>query len=413
MRVLLLAPQPFYQERGTPIAVKLVLDTLSKRLALQSGVQPQIDLLVYNEGEDLAIPGVRIIRTPTPRFLCGVRPGISLKKLVCDVFFFVSALTLLWKARRNQYAVVHAVEEAVFIAWLAKKIFGTPYIYDMDSSLSMQLTEKWWIFKPLLPILSYVEGVAVRGSLAVAPVCDALQALAERHGSPHTVMLRDVSLLPPAAPAPEQASPVFGDAVSAARPVILYVGNLERYQGIDLLLESFALISAHTTMPQLVIIGGTQATIDLYARKATALGCRESVVFLGPRPVAGLREFLEGATLLVSPRIKGNNTPMKIYSYLHSGTALVATDLPTHSQVLDAETAVLTPPTPAGFAAGLLRLLDEPELRKRVGEQARLRAEQLYTVPAFEAQLLALYDRVTGPLFEVTAETSLQTEGQG
>jgi glycosyltransferase involved in cell wall biosynthesis len=215
------------------------------------------------------------------------------------------------------------------------------------------------------------------------------------------------------APALEQASPVFGDAVSAARPVILYVGNLERYQGIDLLLESFALISAHTTIPQLVIIGGTQATIDLYARKATALGCRESVVFLGPRPVAGLREFLEGATLLVSPRIKGNNTPMKIYSYLHSGTALVATDLPTHSQVLDAETAVLTPPTPAGFAAGLLRLLDEPELRKRVGEQARLRAEQLYTVPAFEAQLLALYDRVTGPLFEVTAETSLQTEGQG
>jgi len=413
MKILLLAPQPFYQERGTPIAVRLVLETLSAKLSPDETSPPHIDLLVYNEGEDIEIPGVRIVRIPTPRWLRGIRPGISLKKLLCDLVFLVSALSLLWRARKKQYAVIHAVEEAVFIAWLAKQLFGVPYVYDMDSSLSMQLTEKWWIFKPLLPILSYVEGVAVRGSLAVAPVCDALQALAERHGSPHTVMLRDISLLPPAAPAPDQGSPVFGEAVSIARPVILYVGNLERYQGIDLLLESFALVAAHKTSPQLVIIGGTQATIDLYARKATGLGCRESVVFLGPRPVAALREFLEGATLLVSPRIKGNNTPMKIYSYLHSGTALVATDLPTHSQVLDAETAVLTPATPAGFAAGLSRLLDDPELRTRIGEQARLKAEQLYTVPAFEAQLLALYERVTGQLLETAAEGSLQAEGNG
>ncbi len=410
MKILVLAPQPFYQERGTPIAVRLVLETLSAKLASRSGERPQIDLLAYDEGSDLEIAGVRIIRTRSPRFLRGVRPGISLKKLLCDVFFTFSAFSLLWRARKEQYAVVHAVEEAVFIAWLAKKIFGTPYLYDMDSSLSMQLTEKWRIFRPLLPLLSFLEGVAVRGSSAVAPVCDALQLIAERHGSPHTVMLRDVSLLPEGESPRIGASQLFGSPVEDGRPVVLYVGNLERYQGIDLLLESFALIAEHHTRPQLVVIGGTESSIEAYARKALGLGCRESVAFLGPRPVADLKSFLQHAEILVSPRIKGNNTPMKVYSYLHSGTALVATDLPTHSQVLDGEIAVLAAAAPNEFAAGIRTLLDSPELRAAIGARARQRAENLYTVPAFETQLLALYTRLGGQEREPEAEALLQPE---
>lgn len=410
MKVLLLAPQPFYQERGTPIAVRLVLDTLSKRLHLTEASEPQIDLLVYNEGEDLTIPGVRIVRSPTPSWLRGVRPGISAKKLLCDLFFLVEAFRLLWRARRKQYAVVHAVEESVFIAWLAKKLFGTPYIYDMDSSLSMQLTEKWWLFRPLLPILNFVEGIAVRGSIAVAPVCDALQAIADRHGASHTVMLRDVSLLPESSQESANPCPVFGQSVSSSRPVILYVGNLERYQGIDLLLEAFSLVSSHSSHPQLVIIGGTESSIARYAQKASDLGCRSDVIFLGPRPVSHLKVFLQGADILVSPRIKGNNTPMKIYSYLHSGTPLVATDLPTHSQVLDERNSVLTPPTPEGFAQGLRRLLDQPDLCAQIGAAAQAQAEQLYTVPAFEAQLCALYDKVAGALSASVRSSSLQTE---
>jgi glycosyltransferase involved in cell wall biosynthesis len=410
VKILVLAPQPFYQERGTPIAVRLVLETLSAKLASRSGERPLIDLLAYDEGSDISIPGVRIVRTRTPSFLRGIRPGISLKKLLCDVFFTLSAFSLLWRARKEQYAVVHAVEEAVFIAWLAKKLFGTPYLYDMDSSLSMQLTEKWRIFRPLLPLLSFLEGVAVRGSSAVAPVCDALQLIAERHGSPHTVMLRDVSLLPEGDSPRVSVSQIFGSPVQDGRPVVLYVGNLERYQGIDLLLESFALIAQHPTNPQLVVIGGTDASIEAYARKASALGCRESVAFLGPRPVADLKSFLQHAEILVSPRIKGNNTPMKVYSYLHSGTALVATDLPTHSQVLDGEIAVLAAAGPNEFAAGIRTLLDSPELRAAIGSRARERAETLYTVPAFETQLLALYTRLGGQEREPGAEALLQSE---
>ncbi len=85
---------------------------------------------------------------------------------------------------------------------------------------------------------------------------------------------------------------------------------------------------------------------------------------------------------------------MKIYSYLHSGKALVATDLATHRQVLDEDISLLAPAEAVGFAAGLETLLDNPELRKTIGENAQKRAEALYTLSAFETQLAALYDEV-------------------
>jgi glycosyltransferase involved in cell wall biosynthesis len=85
---------------------------------------------------------------------------------------------------------------------------------------------------------------------------------------------------------------------------------------------------------------------------------------------------------------------MKIYSYLHSGRALLATDLATHRQVLDEEISVLAPAEVLGFAEGLRTLLDSPELRKTIGENAQRRAEALYTLSAFETQLTALYNEV-------------------
>lgn len=409
MRVLLLAPQPFYQERGTPIAVRLALEALSRKLKLTTESAPLIDLLAYAEGVDLAIPGVRILRISQPRWLREIRPGISWQKLLCDLLFALSAFKLLWRARaaKEPYAVVHAVEESVFIAWLAKQIFGTPYIYDMDSSLALQLTEKWWLLKPLLPILRGLERLAVRGSIAVAPVCDALEAIAAQHGSPRTVLLRDISLLPPTAVTELPCrSQIFGAAVSATNPVILYVGNLEPYQGIDLLLEAFTRVRDHHTTPHLVVIGGTASTVAQYQVRAQQLGCAAQTSFLGPKPVTDLKLFLSLADIVVSPRIQGNNTPMKVYSYLHSGKALVATDLPTHRQVLDSEVAVLVPPEPAGFARGLTMLLENPHVRSEIAERAYQRAEQLYTREAFESQFTALYEYVQSVLTQGLTSTT-------
>jgi glycosyltransferase involved in cell wall biosynthesis len=68
------------------------------------------------------------------------------------------------------------------------------------------------------------------------------------------------------------------------------------------------------------------------------------VVLTGQRPAEEIPAYLDAATLLVSPRSTGTNTPLKIYQYLRSGRPIVATNLRTHTQVLAEDTAFLAEP---------------------------------------------------------------------
>lgn len=382
MRILLLAPEPFYQERGTPIAVDLVLRVLSSQ-------GHEVDVLVYHEGTPVNYPGVKVHRIPQLPFTSRVRPGFSIKKLVCDYVFFFKALGL---AFRTRYDLVHAVEESVFVALVIKAFRKTPYLYDMDSSMVEQILENFPAVGFMGGWLRAWEGAAIRHAAAVMPVCDALADIALRFNPKTVTVLRDISLLSLNNEALRDRSTVRQELGASTDPVVMYVGNLERYQGIDLFLESFAIAQSQVPKAQLVVIGGTPAAISRYQQKAQALGLRKAVCFVGPRPVSRLAEYLKAADVLVSPRLLGGNTPMKIYSYLDSGTAVIATDLPTHRQVMTDAVALLVEPTPQAMAAGLIQLLNDPQKRKALAAAAGelIRTKHSYSV--FKATLAGVYD---------------------
>jgi glycosyltransferase involved in cell wall biosynthesis len=381
VEVLLLAPQPFYQERGTPIAVNLLLKTLIDR-------GDSVDVLCYHEGDDVTYGNSRIIRAPVPGFIRNVRPGFSWKKIVCDIFMVFSALRLVSK---KKYQLVHAVEESVYIAVLFKIFFRIPYVYDMDSSLAQQMAEKYPFLRYLSVPMKYFERVAVKNAKAVVPVCDTLARIAKKHGAEKIVILEDISLLNDGG---------AGHRIDLETTLgingltLLYIGNLESYQGIDLLLESFMLVAAQTDRAHLVIVGGEASDIRKYTKMASQLGIENQVYFLGPKPVKDLGAYLAGADILVSPRTKGNNTPMKIYSYLHSGKPIVATDLPTHTQVLNKEVAILAVPDPEKFSEGILRLIENEGLRLEIGKAGQKLAEDRFSYQSFAAKINDLYDQL-------------------
>ena len=380
MHILLLAPHPFFQERGTPIAVDLLLRVLSER-------GDQVDVLTYHEGEERAYPGATLHRIPSPPGVHNVPPGLSIKKLVCDAFLLTRAERL---ARAGNYDLVHAVEESVFMAMRLKRRHCIPYVYDMDSSMPRQIREKHAACRFLLPIMQACERRAIRGAVAVVAVCDALADIAREGGAAYVTLLRDVSLLsiPGAIECPaELACPVDGTTFT-------YIGNLEGYQGIDLLLESFSRAVTNGIDGQVVVVGGTPRHIEAYRRKLPALKLVDRVHFVGPRPTGALRAIFSQTDVLVSPRIKGNNTPMKIYSYLDSGKAILATQLPTHTQVLDDTTACLVSTDPRSFSQAMLQLAADPSLRERLGRQARERAQAQYSFDVYRNTLLSLYGQL-------------------
>ena len=393
LRVLLVAPQPFFQERGTPIAVKQLATTLC-------AAGYEVDLLTYHEGSDIEIPGLRIVRAARPPGVSGVPIGPSWKKLVCDVSLSVRLARLL---ATNHYDVVHAVEESIFPAAFFNLFARKQLVYDMDSLMSEQIVEKWRAFRLLAPLLRGFERLAMRRADWVLPVCEDLADKVRPHVPPARVVVL------PDAPLPEPTSTVavenLRDYVGDDDLIALYVGNLEGYQGVELMLEAMARIPVGARV-SLIVIGGLPHQISRETARAEALGIAEHVRFLGPRPLAALKRYLEQADILLSPRLHGGNTPLKLYSYMNAAKPILATRIRSHTQVLDDRCALLCHPDAAALACGLTILVEDPALRTELGNAAAKRVEAAFTPQAYRAKLLGAYSRVA------QAHASTQREPQ-
>jgi glycosyltransferase involved in cell wall biosynthesis len=107
--------------------------------------------------------------------------------------------------------------------------------------------------------------------------------------------------------------------------------------------------------------------------------------------------------VLVSPRLKGLNTPMKIYSYLDSGIAVLATRVRTHTQVLNDENAYLVEPEPLALGGGLADLLSDPALRERLARQAKAYVQREFTPEAARRKLDTFYRQMESRVVEARA----------
>ena len=164
LRILFLAPQPFFEVRGTPLAVL----HLTRALA---AIGHQVDLLTFPGGEPAPASGIRHLRSlrlPVGR----VRPGPSFAKLVLDVPFLIEAFLRLSFGR---YDVVHAVEEAAHLVAPFAHLLRVPLVMDVDSSIPDQLRYSGFAGRgPILWLAEALERYALRHAAAAVTVCGSL-----------------------------------------------------------------------------------------------------------------------------------------------------------------------------------------------------------------------------------------------
>jgi glycosyltransferase involved in cell wall biosynthesis len=106
------------------------------------------------------------------------------------------------------------------------------------------------------------------------------------------------------------------------------------------------------------------------------------VVFIKKVPPSQIPLYVSLSDILVSPRLSGTNTPLKIYSFLKSGKPIVATNLWTHTQVLDETISILVAPEPKSLAQGLSFALHSDEARARA-RAAKDMAQREYIYPRY------------------------------
>ena len=391
MKVLVVAPHPFFTPRGTPFSVYY-------RTLVMAEQGAKIDVLTYGMGQDVDIPGVRIFRIPRLRWLGPVRVGPSWPKVVLDVFMILWTIGLLIK---NRYQVVHAHEESVFWCRLLKPIFGFRLIYDMHSSLPHQLENfQFTRSRFLIGTFKALEEHCLEAASAVITICPDLRDYVlklgvspDRHLMIENSIFDDVRVREPAEDhgAIRAHKPVdFGPG----HPVILYAGTFEVYQGIEILIEAFAHVVRQRPEARLLLVGGTPDQVRRLRVLADSLALGDTCILTGPIPKSGAMRYTQSAMVLVSPRLHGTNTPLKIYEQLASGRPLVATRIWSHTQVLDDSVCYLVEPTPLSLAEGLLTALTDESGSAGRARNARALYEREYARPAYERKIQRLLEIV-------------------
>jgi glycosyltransferase involved in cell wall biosynthesis len=376
VRILMIAPEPFFEPRGTPFSE-------FHRIRALTALGHEVDLVTYPFGQPVSMAGLRIFRSLKPPFLRSVRIGPSAAKIPLDALL---ALTAIRRALSSRYDAIHSHEEGGLIGALLATILRVPHLYDMHSSLPQQLTNfafsrSRFIKRAFLAL----ERFMIRRSRVVIVICPSLEDTV-RGIDPHAhiVLIENAPGSADDRATPAEAAAVRRSlGVGEAAPMVLYTGTFEAYQGLDLLFEAMAIVARVQPDARLVLAGGKADQVIRARALARMVGVEAVTVFAGERPAAEIPSYLLAADLLVSPRSRGTNTPLKIYQYLRSGKAIVATRLLTHTQVLNDQTAILTAATPQDFADGILAGLKNPAHAVAVGRRAQELAETKYSYEAY------------------------------
>ncbi|HWW19820.1 MAG TPA: glycosyltransferase [Steroidobacteraceae bacterium] len=381
MKALVIAPQPFFTPRGTPFSVYYRTLVLA-----ENGVD--IDLLTYGQGADVDLPRTRVVRIPSMRWLGKVSVGPSIKKAFLDIFMIAWTLGLLI---RHRYQVVHAHEEAVFWCRFLKPIFRFRLIYDMHSSLPQQLTNfDYTRSRALIGLFNTLENSCLHAADAVITICPDLSDYALKVGvdpSKHLLIenciFDDVKLRSNGDEGlvtnHDLELQLIARLSQDKRPRVVYAGTFEPYQGIEVLVKAFAGVVEVVPTAQLVLAGGTPEQIQAMRKLAVDHKVDRSIEFVGTVSKRAAVQLLKLATVLVSPRMHGTNTPLKIYELLASGIPLVATRIWSHTQVLNDEVCILVDANAEAIAQGMITALQDKVRVESIARGAQALYESRYT----------------------------------
>ncbi|MBN1352398.1 glycosyltransferase family 4 protein [candidate division KSB1 bacterium] len=391
MKVLMIAPQPWFSPRGTPFSVL-------HRLRAISRLGHEVDLLTYHIGQDVPIENVKIHRIPQIPLIKKIAVGPSLPKAVLDFFILMKARKLV---KQNHYDLLHTHEEAGFMAPMLLKKRKMRHLYDMHSSLPQQLTNcKFTTLRSLISTFEKLERMTIESADAVITICPELYHYVERlFPDKFNMLIENVAdngeVFEHKPVSPEEIKNRFN---LNNHTILVYAGTFVAYQGLDLLIKSSEFIIRQNAATKIILVGGNDDQVKKYRKMVDDLNLTDHFVFTGTVQPQEVPDYEGLADVLVSPRIEGNNTPLKIYSYLRSGKPIVATRHLTHTQVLDDSVSILTDCTPEAFAEGVLKAIRDRELTQEIIRNAQKLAEEKYSYRVYLEKTKTIYDFIMDKL---------------
>ena len=325
-------------------------------------------VVTYHHGSGEADPSVEVRRIRPVRSYSKLGPGPTYRKLLLlDPMLMVKLAGIL---RRERVDVIHAHHfEGLVVGAVARLGRRIPMVFDVHTLLSSELPH---YPMPLMPgAIKRMLAAAGDRRLPhwaehVAVVTERIRAkLLEMKAIPE----HRVTLVPNGVETDLFRQPV-GNGVKhdSSRPTLIFTGNLAPYQGIDLMLSAFQRVLEQRRDARLQIV--TESSFADYEPLARRLGI-ESAIDLVHAPFAEIPGLLAGADVAVNPRIDCDGIPVKLLNYMAASKPVVSF-IGSAPGLTHQENGWLVPDGDIdGFARGALSLLDDREMARRLGRNAR------------------------------------------
>jgi glycosyltransferase involved in cell wall biosynthesis len=384
MKILMIAPTPFFSDRGCHVRIFEETKVLQKH-------KHQVTICTYHNGED--IPGITTSRITNIPWYKKSEAGPSFHKIYLDIILLFHTLKI---AKKMKPDIIHAhLHEGCLIGYFIKKMIRKPLIFDYQGSLSDEMMSHGYFTnsKMIYKIIQVFEKkINNSADLIVTSSQKMAQNLQENGKIPKNKIFFTLDGVDTDIFIPDNTTEILREKLQLPKnkKIIVYLGLLNEYQGIDCLLKSIVSILKHRTDIHFLIMGfPNQARYENIAKQ---LKINDHVTFTGRISYFEAPRYLALGDLAVSPKLSITEAKGKLYNYMACGLPTVVFDSPTNREILgDLGIYAKIFGNPESFAEAIEFGLNNENILRVLGQKLREKAVTDFSWDAVVEKILNVY----------------------
>ena len=387
----MIAPTSFFADYGCHVRIREEAQVLQR-------MGNRITICTYHNGRDVG--GLDIRRTMPIPWRTSYEVGSSRHKIGFDVLLGLKALSVALRGGQRPDIVHGHLHEGALIGWAVSRLLGVPLVFDFQGSMTGEMIDHHFLNPtgPFYRPARWLEEVIVRlPSAIITSTHHAADLLRTEFRCPPDRITAvpdcvNADFFAPSQSKHSQDTVKAALSIPAERQVVVYLGLLAQWQGIDLLLQAAAQVVARRPNVQFLIMGFP--SVETYRSQARQLGLDSHVTFTGKIPYEQAPSFLDLGDVAVAPKTSATEGSGKILNYMAMGLPTVAFDVPTSREYLDSLGVYAHPMDASSLAVALEAILGDRERARALGLDLRRRAISRYSWAVAGEKIMDVYDDV-------------------
>jgi glycosyltransferase involved in cell wall biosynthesis len=176
------------------------------------------------------------------------------------------------------------------------------------------------------------------------------------------------------------------------RPIAVFLGVLNRYQGVDILLEVIRIVRQKGLMLHFLVMGFPE---EKYRRMAEEAGITNLITFTGRIDYSKAAFYLSAGDIALSPKISLTEANGKLFNYMACSLPTVVFDTPINREILGEEGVYAAYADAMDFANKIETLIKDEKQRLDLAGMGRAKAEREHSWEARGKELEGIYHQLT------------------